>query len=61
MTICHLQAFQMVIYSDRRPRVARKWWRGEGSAGSMAERLEDEHTFKRGYLRSRLSLYQFPG
>ena len=28
---CHQQALRMVIYWDRYPRAAMKWWRGEGS------------------------------
>ncbi len=35
--------------------------RGEGGVGSTAGRPEDGHTFKRGYLRPRWSLYRFRG
>ena len=31
--LCHKQAIRMVIYWDRYPMVARKWWRGGGSTG----------------------------
>jgi hypothetical protein len=31
--LCHQQAFRAVIYWDRYPRAARRWWRGEGGAG----------------------------
>ncbi len=42
------------------PRVARKWWRGDGGVGSMAGRPEDGHTFKRGLFEALLVVLSIP-